>query len=697
MQISNWSRALVVMVLGAIALPSLALGTAKPTFKTIPPQLSSPEMLSAIAPHGAEFGEISGLISRNHLLAEIRDNGKSDPLSEDFVPTNYGGAYNILFMTVDIDIDPKTGILNEVVRIDLQRNKSKYDELSFLMPEFEVTEVTDGMGTPLTFETKFGYIYVTPAAELAEDDFYTVIVRATGKPDCDGGMLVACSFGKKISYVTHAHYFPRNPDFDLFKAELRITVPESLTVAATGRFVESFPVVSTANAEGVDPESRQEDTAESPTEEPSSEPPTEQVPEVAKTTFVFSHDYETQLLSFAIAEYSVFHDDSTFPPINAYLISEHASNSSNILELARNILDFYGSIYSPFPFGNLDVVEIGNSFGGGYGPQATIMMMSNVFGLSPNIPWFSSLVQLMSHEIAHQWWGNFVTISKSSAVSLSEGLAEFSSAYHYAKEYDSRSNFVENGLSYMYTVPKEADYAIGSGLLAASSNYQQIAYDKASVVFDMLRYELGDEAFFAGMQLYTDLFGYAVADMYDFLDAMEGASGRDLGWFFEQWILTPGFPDLSVHTEVSSIGNGKFSFVVKVKQDESTMQLTLPIRVTLEGSETPVDLEPMQIMGPESTKEYVLDGFPARMSTDPERIMLQRTYSARQGDLNLNGIADGNDLIDMAVMFHRNIVAEYNGNQYFWPNGSYLPRFDITGDGKINEDDLAFLLNEFSY
>lgn len=695
MRIDLWS--FVVVVVCAMGLPNTGFAAHKPTLKNIPPELSSPEMLSKIAPHGAVLEEVSGILSRNHLLAEIRDTRKSDPLDDDFVPTNYGGPYNILFMSVDVDIDPKTGNMAEVVRIDLERNKSKYDELSFLMPEFEVTEVTDGLGTPLSFETKFGYLYVTPAEELKEQDLYTVIVRANGKPDCDGGMLTACSFGKKISYLTHAHYFPRNPDFDLFKAELRVTVPESLTVAATGRFVESFPATPLVPDESADSGESEEDAAEIPPEEPGTESPIEPVVEAQKTTFVFSHDYETQLLSFAIAEYSVFHDDNAFPPINAYLISDHANNSNNIIELARNILDFYGSIYHPFPFGNLDVVEIGNSFGGGYGPQATIMMMSNVFGLSPNIPWFSSLVQLMSHEIAHQWWGNFVTISKSSAVSLSEGLAEFSSAYHYAVEYESRSNFVENGLSYMYTVSKEADYAIGSGLLGASSNYQQIAYDKASVVFDMLRYELGDEPFFAGMQLYTDLFGYSVADMYDFLDAMESAAGQDLGWFFEQWILTPGFPDLSIHTETSPEENGKFRFVVKVTQAQSPMQLTLPIRVTLEGSETPIDLEPMKIVGPETTKEYILDGFPARMSTDPERIMLQRTFSARHGDVNLNGVTDGNDIIDMAVMFHRNIVAEYNGNQYFWPNGSYLPRFDITSDGKINEDDLAFLMNQFSY
>ena len=64
-----------------------------------------------------------------------------------------------------------------------------------------------------------------------------------------------------------------------------------------------------------------------------------------------------------------------------------------------------------------------------------------------------------------------------------------------------------------------------------------------------------------------------------------------------------------------------------------------------------------------------------------------------QGDPNLSGVSDGSDLLDMAIMMHRNIVFSWGNNEYFYPNSSYIHRYDLDQNGTIDQDDLALFLN----
>ncbi len=73
--------------------------------------------------------------------------------------------------------------------------------------------------------------------------------------------------------------------------------------------------------------------------------------------------------------------------------------------------------------------------------------------------------------------------------------------------------------------------------------------------------------------------------------------------------------------------------------------------------------------------------------------MMQKNRSKEEGDLNLSGDIDGSDLLDMSLMMHRNIVFGWGGGQYFYPNGSYQPRFDLNTDGIIDESDLELFTN----
>ena len=651
----SWTRVLPLAASLGLAAPALA----GPTLPSLPRDaVLGAQPGSLVLPRGADLHDLSVLMGRMTRLHEPAPS----PLATDAPtePSNYGGQYNMLQCDLDVDIDPPTGEMAIVATVDLVMNQAG-DKLTFYFANFEVSAVTDLEGVEIPFESKpaYGLLTLTPPAPLEKGDHYQFVMTAAGTPDCGtGGYVRSCDFTKTLSYITHARYYPINNAvmLDMFRTELRVTVPTGTIVAATGRFVES-----TEDAEA------------------------------GKTTFHYTHDFETELVSFAMAAYQTLSDDAGEYPITVYTRAGTADNMPDLIALAKDILGFYADVYAPFPFNNIDIIEIGNSFGGGYGPQATIMMLSDIFGVTPASWYYDSLVQLMSHELAHQYWGNLVNMKGADSVAISEGLAEFSSAWHYETQFGTRSNFVQNGMNYMYTVPFQTDVAIGSQALYASAYYQTIAYDKASVVFDMLRHEVGDEAFKAGMALYVNTYGYDAASIQEFFQAHEVASGRDLGWFFSQWMLRTGSPDLFVGTEVTPAEGGGYDVSIRVEQDDKPFQLHLPIQATMRDG-TKVVLEDVWVDSESVTATRHLDEEPARISTDPDRTLLQQTYASLPGDVNLSGAVDGSDLLDMAMMFRRDIVVKHNNQSFFFPNGGYLPRFDLNQDGLVDEADLEQLL-----
>ena len=167
--------------------------------------------------------------------------------------------------------------------------------------------------------------------------------------------------------------------------------------------------------------------------------------------------------------------------------------------------------------------------------------------------------------------------------------------------------------------------------------------------------------------------------------------------FFEQWFVQTGYPRFSMATKAfQGSDNGEWYLQVTVDQDaEIPFSMHLPIRVIYDINHRTEMLEPLWIDSPSTTRVYRIEGPVKRVSPDPNRAFLQRTRSTLEGDVNLSGALDGSDLVDMAVLYRRDIIVTHQGGSYFWPNGSYLPRFDLNTDGKIDESDVELLLNAY--
>ena len=147
---------------------------------------------------------------------------------------------------------------------------------------------------------------------------------------------------------------------------------------------------------------------------------------------------------------------------------------------------------------------------------------------------------LAAHEFAHQWWGNMVTCRDWNHFWLNEGIATFMAAA-YKEHRFGRDEYLREIESNRVAYQKVHDLGKDRSLVFPDWNHptsedRTLVYDKGSYVLHLLRGELGERAFWAGMKLYTQkYFGKSVTTP-DFQKTMEQASGKDLKQFFAKWI-----------------------------------------------------------------------------------------------------------------------------------------------------------------
>ena len=242
----------------------------------------------------------------------------------------------------------------------------------------------------------------------------------------------------------------------------------------------------------------------------------------------------------------------------------------------------------PFPYRQLAHVQSRTRFGGMENAGA-------IFYAERGFVEGTMSERLVVHETAHQWFGDAVTPRDWHHLWLSEGLATYLDALFY--------DLVGEHETFRESMASKRERYVGSrvvdrpildfdeprpmALLTAN------AYQKAAWVLHMLRREVGDTAFLAGLRAYYQRYRDSTAVSAEFAAVMEEASGRPLETFFTQWLTQPGFPELEV--TVQRFGRGRHGHLeIEQVQPEAWGMFSLPVRVdalaTASGRRTSVTL-----------------------------------------------------------------------------------------------------------
>jgi aminopeptidase N len=215
----------------------------------------------------------------------------------------------------------------------------------------------------------------------------------------------------------------------------------------------------------------------------------------------------------------------------------------------------------PFPFAKMDaLLAPAFPFGGMEHVGAIFYNESQfVFREPPTLTQRLAREQTIYHEVAHQWFGDLVTMRWFDDLWLKEGFATYMAARMQSELAPAsgawKSFYLRNKpLAYATdatsgTTPVWQELA---NLDLAKSNYGPIVYNKAPSILKQLDFLVGDTAFRAGVHLFLTRHAYGNASWRDLLAAIEEASGTPLKQFGEQYILRAGMP--VVETQVDAAG-----------------------------------------------------------------------------------------------------------------------------------------------
>lgn len=299
--------------------------------------------------------------------------------------------------------------------------------------------------------------------------------------------------------------------------------------------------------------------------------------------------HSTYLIFLTAAPYEIIRDCYQNIPISYWVFPQQVKDALRSYEKTPKMMEFFIKTFSTsYPWDKYDQISV--PLGGGAESTSATAMTYEIIHDEKAEKDFSS-IGIVSHELAHQWWGDLITLRSWEHAWLNESFGTYSDYLYY--EYDrgpeeGAINLLNKKNSYLreaktkYVRPIVTDrYETPQDLFDAHS------YQKGACVLHMLRFILGDQRFFKVLKEFLHNYSFQPVDTHDFMKTVKEVTGENLDWFFEQWLFQPGHPVLEIS---SRWDDGEKTLGLSIKQIQDTSRGTpvykIPVLIGIRGSES---------------------------------------------------------------------------------------------------------------
>ncbi|MCW2871797.1 MAG: peptidase [Streptomyces oryziradicis] len=246
----------------------------------------------------------------------------------------------------------------------------------------------------------------------------------------------------------------------------------------------------------------------------------------------------TYLATLAVGKFDVTTGTSEggVPIVNAYStdLGDNDGAARASVERTGEIVDWLSGYFGPYPF----------SSAGGYVPNVpssfSLETQTRVF-YSPKAFRNGSNVSVVVHELAHQWWGDSVSLERWSDIWLNEGFATYAQWLWSEHEDEGTAQEIAD---YTYASHPADDpfWTVKPGDPGPENQFDTAVYNRGALAIQALRGAVGDDAFFRILKAWPTERQYGNGTIADFRTLAERISGKDLGGLFETWLYTASRP-----------------------------------------------------------------------------------------------------------------------------------------------------------
>ncbi len=461
-----------------------------------PTQKPTPEPLASLAPANPLPPTVTALPARATASGPTLGGASA---GDAYAPELGNTGYDVQQYSLALQLSPWVDEVEAVVTVDALSLWDGLAGISLDFIGFEVERVTVD-GGEVTTERRGGKLMVGFAEPLAAGQAFQVVIAYRGSPVYERSRYVPFIPNLGLQYRENSlfvlaepdgarYWFPCNDhptDKAFFRFEL--TVPGSLSGVANGLLVETR-----ANADRT-------------------------------KTFTWEHrrPMATYLATVAVGDYVLI--EETTPggiPMRSYIFPDLVDDYNRVSFYAQNSLDWMAETFGGYPFetfGFVTVRQVRASL-----ETQTLVVLSELMMNQETV----------IHEVIHMWFGDWVSMASWADMWHNEGFAVYLTR-EWAHRNDRPS--LDEAMAEMesrYFANPDPDPL---GALPPERMFSTASYQKGALLAHALREQVGDAAFFAGLNLYFAEFGRGHASREDFIRVMEQASGQDLEAFFGLWL-----------------------------------------------------------------------------------------------------------------------------------------------------------------
>lgn len=243
--------------------------------------------------------------------------------------------------------------------------------------------------------------------------------------------------------------------------------------------------------------------------------------------------------------------------VRTYATPDNVALTDFALDTAVRVLEFYEDYFGiPYPLAKCDMVALPDFASGAMENWGLITYREQTMLVDPvntSVGTKQYVAMVVAHELAHQWFGNLVTMEWWTDLWLNEGFAswiEYLAVDHLYPEWDMWTQFiVDEQQPAMKLDALDNTHAIEVPVHHPDeirTIFDAISYHKGASVIHMLHEYLGAEAFRKGLSHYLLQHAYQNTRTTDLWQALEAASGKPVAQFMAAWTSQPGFPIVRV-------------------------------------------------------------------------------------------------------------------------------------------------------
>jgi aminopeptidase N len=541
------------------------------------------------------------------------------------------GNYNLtdfVYQRMEWEIDPDTLFIKGVITTWFKSKTQNLNEVEFDLHDTLIVDSVTHKNVKLAFQRTQNKLIVTLAHELNEEQLDSVSVYYRGTPPATGSGAFTKTIHEEVPNIWTLsepygamEWWPCKQSLvdKIDSIDIIVTSPEAYRTASNGVLVSETVVAG-------------------------------------KRRMHWKHRFPvaTYLIAISVTNYSNYSDflelgDGRKIEILNYVYPENLEDAKLKTPFTADVIALYNELIGEYPFAS---EKYGHAqFGWGGGMEHQTMSFMGSFN-----PW------LVAHELAHQWFGDYITLGSWQDIWLNEGFATFLTGLSYERLIDDGFWWPRWKRVNVERIVSEPD---GSVFVKDTTDVGAIfsgrlSYSKGAYILHMLRWILGDEDFFRGIRSYFNdpEVANGFARTSQFVKHMETAGDTTLTEFFNDWFYGEGFPVYSARFLPEEKNSTKIVLSQTTShQSVGFFEMPVPVRVY---NSAKTDSADFRLVNTNNNQEFIVEpGFKvAELKIDPDYWLVSKTEEIVSSPV----VAATNKMSVFPNPFSGNISIQFNKN-----------------------------------